>query len=268
MEAGLAPTHVDIGGRLWKSVPVSHYCNQVKKGEYWPRYSRERFRKRKRSWKISRFFSLKYQICLISTNPIRALDFFVFPDVLEHIPVDQHSPPFPKIFKAFSLRNQIVIIIFAPAIWKLDIGEWTQKLQVTRPSAMGLGRSSSKALTVTGFYLDLKWKLYISIFFKEKSITSISLFRASKTRSSIHSKKQVEILIKNDNHQSNNTGSESRIYWGFRILTENSCCWFPYFWPWPMCRLALDTSPTIAIGTTLIQSIFFCLIVRKEPYTN
>jgi trans-aconitate 2-methyltransferase len=98
------------------------------------------------------------------TKPGQTFDYFVFPDVLEHIPVDQHSNLFQKI-NAHSHKDSVVFIhIPAPRFLQYNIDNEPDKLQIIdQPldTATLVGVLSSN-----GYYLD-KMETY-SVFFEEK----------------------------------------------------------------------------------------------------
>jgi cyclopropane fatty-acyl-phospholipid synthase-like methyltransferase len=176
MEAGLAPTHsiLEVGCGIGT---VSHLlANQVKKGEVLAvDISPESISKAKEIWKDQS--NLQFEVSDMSDfdKPNKSFDFFVFPDVLEHIPVDQHSPLFQNIQKHSHSESVVIIHIPAPRYLKWMIENEPQKLQVIdQPLDSG---DLIKSLTSTGFYLD-KMETY-SIFFKEKDYQYF-VFRASK----------------------------------------------------------------------------------------
>jgi cyclopropane fatty-acyl-phospholipid synthase-like methyltransferase len=91
-------------------------------------------------------------------------DFFIFPDVLEHIPVDQHSRLFQNIQKHAHPDSVIFIHIPAPRYLQWMIENEPEKLQVIdQPLDTG---ELVKTLTANGFYLE-KMETY-GLFFEEK----------------------------------------------------------------------------------------------------
>lgn len=176
MEAGLAPTHavLEVGCGIGT---VSHLlANQVKKGEVLAvDISPESISKAKEIWKGQK--NLKFEVSDMSdfNKSGKTFDFFVFPDVLEHIPVDQHHRLFQNIQKHSHSDSVVIIHIPAPRYLSWMIENEPEKLQVIdQPLDSG---DLIKSLTNAGFYLD-KMETY-SIFFKEKDYQYF-LFRASK----------------------------------------------------------------------------------------
>jgi trans-aconitate 2-methyltransferase len=102
-------------------------------------------------------------------------DFFVFPDILEHIPVDQHNRLFRTIHKHAHQDSVIFIHIPAPRYLQWMIENEPQKLQIIdQPLDSG---DLIKSITSNGFYLE-KMETY-PIFFEEKDYQYF-VFRASK----------------------------------------------------------------------------------------
>jgi trans-aconitate methyltransferase len=94
----------------------------------------------------------------------QTFDYFVFPDVLEHIPIDQHPNLFSRI-DAHSHDNSVVFIhIPAPRFLQYNINNEPDKLQIIdQPldTATLVG-----VLSDNGYYLD-KMETY-PVFFEEK----------------------------------------------------------------------------------------------------
>jgi cyclopropane fatty-acyl-phospholipid synthase-like methyltransferase len=156
---------------------VSHLlAYQVKKGEVLAvDISPESISKAKEIWKDQS--NLQFEVSDMSDfdKPNKTFDFFVFPDVLEHIPLDQHSRLFQNIQKHSHSESVVIIHIPAPRYLKWMIENEPQKLQVIdQPLDSG---DLIKSLTSAGFYLD-KMETY-SIFFKEKDYQYF-VFRATK----------------------------------------------------------------------------------------
>jgi trans-aconitate 2-methyltransferase len=93
----------------------------------------------------------------------KTFDFFVFPDVLEHIPVDQHFNLFETV-KRHSHKDSVIFInIPAPRFLEWMMKNEPEKLQVIdQPLDSG---ELIKNITHHGFYLD-KMETY-SIFYEE-----------------------------------------------------------------------------------------------------
>ncbi|MDN3205709.1 SAM-dependent methyltransferase [Algoriphagus sediminis] len=102
-------------------------------------------------------------------------DFFVFPDVLEHIPIDQHPPLFRTVRKHAHEDSAIFVHIPAPRFLEWMIRNEPQKLQVIdQPLDSG---DLIKSITTAGFYLE-KMETY-SIFYEEKDYQYF-VFRSAK----------------------------------------------------------------------------------------
>ncbi len=105
----------------------------------------------------------------------KKFDYFVFPDVLEHIPVDQHQRLFSNIQKHAHRNSVIFVHIPAPRYLQWMIQNEPEKLQVIdQPLDSG---DLIKRITSNGFYLD-KMETY-SLFFEEKDYQYF-VFRANK----------------------------------------------------------------------------------------
>jgi len=126
--------------------------------------SEKSIEKAKVLWK--QFQNLDFEVSDMSdfTKSGQTFDYFVFPDVLEHIPVEQHPNLFARI-DAHSHENSVVFIhIPAPRFLEYNINNEPQKLQIIdQPldTATLVG-----ALNVNGFFLD-KMETY-PVFFMEK----------------------------------------------------------------------------------------------------
>ncbi len=102
-------------------------------------------------------------------------DFFVFPDVLEHIPVDQHQRLFRNIEKHAHRDSVIFVHIPAPRYLKWMIENQPEKLQVIdQPLDTA---DLVKRITSNGFYLE-KMETY-ALYFEEKDYQYF-VFRANK----------------------------------------------------------------------------------------
>ncbi len=169
---------------------VSHLlANQVRQGEVLAvDISPESIEKAKVLWKDQS--NLKFEVSDMSdfNKKGQTFDFFVFPDVLEHIPVDQHNLLFQNINKHAHQNSVIFIHIPAPRYLQWMIENEPQKLQVIdQPLDSG---DLIKSITSNGFYLE-KMETY-QIFFEEKDYQYF-VFRASKPliKSTPRSKWQV-----------------------------------------------------------------------------
>lgn len=156
---------------------VSHLlANEVRQGDVLAvDISPESIEKAKVLWKDQS--NLKFEVSDMSDfeKKGRTFDFFVFPDVLEHIPVDQHNLLFQNINKHSHQDSVIFIHIPAPRYLQWMIENEPQKLQVIdQPLDSG---DLIKSITSNGFYLE-KMETY-PIFFEEKDYQYF-VFRASK----------------------------------------------------------------------------------------
>ncbi|MEB2784252.1 class I SAM-dependent methyltransferase [Algoriphagus persicinus] len=156
---------------------VSHLlAGQVKQGEVLAvDISPESIAKAKTLWEKQT--NLKFEVSDMSAfdKAGKTYDFFVFPDVLEHIPVDQHSRLFRNIHKHAHQESVIFIHIPAPRYLQWMIENEPQKLQVIdQPLDSG---DLIKSITSNGFYLE-KMETY-PIFFEEKDYQYF-VFKAAK----------------------------------------------------------------------------------------
>jgi trans-aconitate 2-methyltransferase len=116
-------------------------------------------------------------------------DFFVFPDVLEHIPVDQHFRLFQNIQKHSHADSVIFIHIPAPRYLQWMIDNEPEKLQVIdQPLDSG---DLIKNITANGFYLE-KMETY-GLFFEEKDYQYF-VFRSAKPLRSSTPKSKWDVL--------------------------------------------------------------------------
>jgi len=115
-------------------------------------------------WK--QFSNLRFEVSDMSdfTKSGQTFDYFVFPDVLEHIPVEQHPNLFGRI-DAHSHEDSVVFIhIPAPRFLQYNISNEPQKLQIIDQP---LDTANLVAvLRDNGYYLD-KMDTY-PVFFAEK----------------------------------------------------------------------------------------------------
>ncbi|WP_339877131.1 class I SAM-dependent methyltransferase [uncultured Algoriphagus sp.] len=174
--AGLRSNHsvLEVGCGIGT---VSHLlANQVKNGNVLAvDISPESIQKAEVLWKDQS--NLQFEVSDMSDfdKGGRTFDFFVFPDVLEHIPVDQHPRLFNNIQKHAHQDSVIFIHIPAPRYLQWMIENEPEKLQVIdQPLDSG---DLIKSITSNGFYLE-KMETY-SIFFEEKDYQYF-VFRAAK----------------------------------------------------------------------------------------
>ncbi|SDD26269.1 Methyltransferase domain-containing protein [Algoriphagus faecimaris] len=188
--AGLKPHHrvLEVGCGLGT---VSHLlANQVKSGEVLAvDISPESIEKAKKTWSDQP--NLKFEVSDMSDfNKIdQTFDFFVFPDILEHIPVDQHERLFQTIQQHAHQDSVIFIHIPSPRYLQWMIENEPEKLQVIdQPLDSG---DLIKSITKAGFYLE-KMETY-AVFYEEKDYQYI-VFRASKPLEKSTPRNKWEVL--------------------------------------------------------------------------
>ncbi|MGM0945021.1 MAG: class I SAM-dependent methyltransferase [Bacteroidota bacterium] len=188
--AGLKPHHrvLEVGCGLGT---VSHLlANQVKSGEVLAvDISPESIEKAKKTWSDQP--NLKFEVSDMSDfNKIdQTFDFFVFPDILEHIPVDQHEWLFQTIQQHAHQDSVIFIHIPSPRYLQWMIENEPEKLQVIdQPLDSG---DLIKSITKAGFYLE-KMETY-AVFYEEKDYQYI-VFRASKPLEKSTPRNKWEVL--------------------------------------------------------------------------
>ena len=156
---------------------VSHLlANQVKQGKVLALdISLESIRKARILWKDQS--NLRFEVSDLAgfNKQDLTFDFFIFPDILEHIPADQHQRLFRNVHKHAHKDSVIFIHIPAPRFLQLMIENDPQKLQIIdQPLDSG---DLIKSITSNGFYLE-KMETY-PIFFDEKDYQYF-VFKASK----------------------------------------------------------------------------------------
>ncbi|TFV94662.1 class I SAM-dependent methyltransferase [Algoriphagus kandeliae] len=176
VSAGLQAHHrvLEVGCGI--GTVSSLLAKQVSKGEVLAvDISPESISKAQILWKDQA--NLKFEVSDMSDfdKGDQTFDFFVFPDVLEHIPVDQHQALFQKIKKHSHPDSVVFVHIPAPRYLKWMIENEPEKLQVIdQPLDSG---DLIKSLTFAGFYLE-KMETY-SVFYQEKDYQYF-VFRSSK----------------------------------------------------------------------------------------
>lgn len=156
---------------------VSHLlADQVKQGEVLAvDISPESIKKARELWKGQSNLTFEVSDLLHFDKGGKTFDFFVFPDILEHIPVDQHHRLFRTVHKHAHQDSVIFIHTPAPRYLQWMIENEPQKLQVIdQPLDSG---DLIKSITSNGFYLE-KMETY-PVFFEEKDYQYF-VFRASK----------------------------------------------------------------------------------------
>ena len=135
--------------------------------------------------------NLKFDVSDMSdfNLPGETFDFFVFPDVLEHIPVDQHARLFENIQRHAHADSVVLIHIPAPRYLEWMIANQPEKLQVIdQPLDTG---TLVQTLGVAGFYLE-KMETY-ALFFQEKDYQYF-VFRAKKSVQKSTAKNKWQVL--------------------------------------------------------------------------
>lgn len=117
-------------------------------------------------------------------------DFFVFPDVLEHIPVEQHEQLFARIQKHSHAESVIFIHIPAPRYLEWMIKNQPEKLQVI-DQPLDTGDLVTR-ISRHGFYLE-KMDTY-PLFFEEKDY-QFFVFRAIKPLSKSTPRSKWQVLL-------------------------------------------------------------------------
>lgn len=188
--AGLKPHHrvLEIGCGIGT---VSHLlANQTTKGQVLAvDISPESIEKAKHFWKDQK--NLNFEVSDMSDFEKKGetFDFFVFPDVLEHIPTDQHGPIFQTIRKHSHADSAIFVHIPAPRFLEWMIQNEPQKLQVIdQPLDAG---DLIKSITSAGYYLE-KMETY-SIFYEEKDYQYF-VFRSAKALTETTPKNKWKVL--------------------------------------------------------------------------
>jgi len=135
--------------------------------------------------------NLKFDVSDMSdfNLPGETFDFFVFPDVLEHIPVAQHARLFENIQRHAHADSVVLIHIPAPRYLEWMIANQPEKLQVIdQPLDTG---TLVQTLGVAGFYLE-KMETY-ALFFQEKDYQYF-VFRAKKSVQKSTAKNKWQVL--------------------------------------------------------------------------
>ncbi|WP_026944872.1 class I SAM-dependent methyltransferase [Algoriphagus marincola] len=176
MAAGLRSDHhvLEVGCGI--GTVSSLLARQVPKGKVLAvDISPESISKAKKIWKSQQNLSFEVSDMSDFDKVDQQFDFFVFPDVLEHIPVDQHQALFQKIQKHAHQDSVVFVHIPAPRYLQWMIDHEPEKLQVIdQPLDSG---DLIKSLNNAGFYLE-KMETY-SVFFEEKDYQYF-IFRSSK----------------------------------------------------------------------------------------
>jgi len=165
VKAGLSSHHrvLEIGCGIGT---VSQLMAKIsKKGEILAvDISPESISKAKALWKSQKNLIFEVSDMKKFEKPGQLFDFFVFPDVLEHIPVDQHFHIFETVKRHSHYSSVIFIHIPAPRFLQWMIINEPEKLQVIdQPLDTA---QLIKTITENGFYLD-KMETY-SVFYEEK----------------------------------------------------------------------------------------------------
>ena len=189
-QAGLASNHrvLEVGCGIGT---VSHLlATQVPQGKVLAvDISPESIEKARVLWKKQG--NLKFDVSDMSdfNLPGETFDFFVFPDVLEHIPVAQHARLFENIQRHAHADSVVLIHIPAPRYLEWMIGNQPEKLQVIdQPLDTGV---LVQTLGAAGFYLE-KMETY-ALFFEEKDYQYF-VFRTKKPVQQSAEKSKWQVL--------------------------------------------------------------------------
>jgi trans-aconitate 2-methyltransferase len=151
--------------------------------------SPESIEKAKVLWKEQKNLSFEVSDMSDFNKNGETFDFFVFPDVLEHIPVAQHNQLFQRIQQHAHPDSVIFIHIPAPRYLQWMIENEPEKLQVIdQPLDTG---DLVKTISTNGFYLE-KMETY-GLFFEEKDYQYF-IFRAVKPLRSSTPKSKWTVL--------------------------------------------------------------------------
>jgi trans-aconitate methyltransferase len=151
--------------------------------------SPESIEKAKVLWKAQTNLSFEVSDMSDFDKKSETFDFFVFPDVLEHIPVDQHFRLFQNIQKHSHSDSVIFIHIPSPRYLQWMIENEPEKLQVIdQPLDSG---DLIKNISANGYYLE-KMETY-GLFFEEKDYQYF-VFRSAKPVRSSTPKSKWDVL--------------------------------------------------------------------------
>ncbi|WP_192085973.1 bifunctional 2-polyprenyl-6-hydroxyphenol methylase/3-demethylubiquinol 3-O-methyltransferase UbiG [Algoriphagus sp. Y33] len=156
---------------------LSHLlANQVKKGEVLAvDISSESIKKAKALWKDQSNLKFEVSDMYDFDKHGKTFDFFVFPDIMEHLSEDQYSRLFRTIHKHAHQDSVMLIHIPAPRYLQWMVENEPEKLQVIdQPLDSG---DLIKSITSNGFYLE-RMDTY-PVFFEEKDYQYF-VFRAIK----------------------------------------------------------------------------------------
>lgn len=189
-KAGLSSHHrvLEIGCGIGT---VSHLiAKKTTKGEVLAvDISPESIQKAKTLWKDQKNLSFEVSDMRGFEKPDQTFDFFVFPDVLEHIPVDQHDAIFETVKRHANPQSVIFIHIPAPRFLEWMIKNEPQKLQVIdQPLDSG---QLIQTVGKHGFYLD-KMETY-GVFYKEKDYQYF-IFRNKNPLEETHLRSKVSVF--------------------------------------------------------------------------
>ncbi|MCH7396415.1 class I SAM-dependent methyltransferase [Belliella sp. DSM 107340] len=140
-------------------------------------------------WKNHKNLSFEVSDMSDFFKPGQSFDYFVFPDVLEHIPVDQHPNLFANIAKHSHENSVVFVHIPSPRFLEWMIQNEPEKLQIIDQPL-----DTSKLVGVLqqfGFYLE-EMKTY-SIFYEEKDYQYF-VFRKNKAIEKTTPRTKWEIL--------------------------------------------------------------------------
>ena len=189
-QAGLTSNHriLEVGCGIGT---VSHLlATQVPQGKVLALdISPESIEKARGLWKKQD--NLKFEVSDMAdfNLPGETFDFFVFPDVLEHIPIAQHARLFENIKRHAHADSVVLIHIPAPRYLEWMIANQPEKLQVIdQPLDTG---TLVQTLGTAGFYLE-KMDTY-ALFFEEKDYQYF-VFRSHKPLQKSTAKNKWQVL--------------------------------------------------------------------------
>ncbi len=120
----------------------------------------------------------------------KTFDYFVFPDVLEHIPIEQHPKLFANISKHAHENSVVFVHIPSPRFLEWMIKNESEKLQVIDQPL-----DTSKLIGVLqqfGFYLE-EMKTY-SVFYEEKDYQYF-IFRRNSAIEKTTTRKKMDVFL-------------------------------------------------------------------------
>ncbi|SNS26622.1 Methyltransferase domain-containing protein [Belliella buryatensis] len=146
--------------------------------------------KAKELWKAKSNLSFEVSDMSDFEKKGKTFDYFVFPDVLEHIPVEQHSTLFANISKHAHENSVVFVHIPSPRFLEWMIKNEPEKLQVIDQPL-----DTSKLIGVLqqfGFYLE-EMKTY-SVYYEEKDY-QFFIFRRNSAIEKTTMRKKIDVFL-------------------------------------------------------------------------